>query len=88
MVHNNDNISTNKVKVLYKMVQKLTCLVVQEKATDNMVILAVDLFFGVKPPEGCSHQGSLLERVDCIHRRSMGQVESHQLWDTESGCCV
>lgn len=63
-------------------------MVVQQEATDEMVILAVDLLFGVKGPEGRSHQGSLLERVDCIHRRAVAQVQSHQLWDTESGCCV
>lgn len=53
-----------------------------------MVVLAVGLLFRVKSPEGRSHQWSLLERVDSIHRRSLGQIESQQLWDAESGCCV
>lgn len=71
-----------------KVIQKLTCLVVQQDATDNMVILAVGLLFSVKRPEDCSQQWRLLESVDCIHRRSVGQVESHQLRDAESGCRV
>lgn len=63
-------------------------MMVQQEAADNMVFLAEDLLFSVKGPEGRSHHWSLLERVDCIHRCSVGQVESHQLWDAESGCCV
>lgn len=49
MIQNTDN---TQVQLL---VQKLTCLVVQQEATDKMVVLAVGLLLKVKRPEGCSH---------------------------------
>lgn len=61
---------------------------VQQEATDKTMVFTEDLFFSVKSPEGCSHQGSLLERVDYIHVCSMRQVKGQQLWDTQSGDSV
>jgi len=66
----------------------LTSLVIKKEATNNMVILAVDLLFRIESPEDSSHQRGLPERVDSIHRCFVGQKQGHQLWDAISGCCV
>lgn len=61
---------------------------VQQETADQMVLLAVGLLLGVKGPEGGGHQWGLLQGVEGVHRRPVGQIERHQLWDSKSGCCV
>ena len=62
-----------------------TCIVVQQNATDEVVVFAVELLLLVEGPEGCGHQGSFLVRVDCVHCSAAGQVQRHQLGDAEPG---
>lgn len=52
---------------------------VQQEATDQVVVLAVGLLSGVKGPEGGAHERGLLQGVEGVHRGSVGQVESRQL---------
>lgn len=52
---------------------------VQQEATDQVVVLTVGLLSGVKGPEGGAHQRGLLQGVEGVYRGSVGQVESHQL---------
>lgn len=61
---------------------------VQQEPADQVVVPAVALLPGVEGPEGRGHQRRLLQGVEGVHGRPVGEVERRQLWDPKSGCRV